>query len=49
MPFCTKCGVQFEGDGLLCPSCKSSNDSADTIKGPFEKFTDAFDTAYRII
>ncbi len=42
MPFCTKCGAQFKGDGLLCPSCKASADQNDTATDPFEKITGAF-------
>lgn len=45
MPFCTKCGTPFDGDGNLCPSCASSSAQKDTAEDPLEKIAGAFDSA----
>ena len=45
MPFCTKCGAQFEGDGVLCFSCESNANQDDPFKESFARSTGAFGAA----
>ncbi len=45
MPFCTKCGAQFEGNGALCFSCKTQANQNDPFKESYAKSTGAFGTA----
>ena len=45
MPFCTKCGAQFEGDGILCFLCESNATQNDPSKASFAKSADAFGAA----
>lgn len=40
MPYCSKCGTQFEGTGTLCPSC-SANTAGNTSKDAFKNFSNA--------
>ena len=38
MPYCSKCGAQFEGTGTYCPSC-SNKASGGTSKDAFKSFS----------
>lgn len=38
MPYCSKCGIQFEGIGTRCPSC-SGKASRKTVKTTFKRFS----------